>query len=299
MTRDLFDQALARIRSDDVFRCVVAGYGEPTTHPLFEDFVEAVGEHPVNFDMVTNGQLLDARRLRSLDGRIGHVMVSFSSIDPGVYEKVHVNLDHDRVKSNILHAKKILRKTRLSISLTPLPECLDKLPQTVKWFRDNGIDALSMSPTLYNRAGGNMDLNVDSVRLRQLIRKYRLHSQEMDFIEGPANFLKQFSRNEFKCAPRNSDLLISSTGKYLYCFNDISHSQPIGDIGTMSIRDALETRQRMAPIASLCNQCNMNDRYRTGEIAGVAARYAIGALRSRLARKGARTTPHEPRGSSC
>ena len=33
MMADTFYKALERINTDDVFRTVIAGYGEPTTHP--------------------------------------------------------------------------------------------------------------------------------------------------------------------------------------------------------------------------------------------------------------------------
>jgi MoaA/NifB/PqqE/SkfB family radical SAM enzyme len=51
MTVDTFYKTLARINTDDVFRTVIAGYGEPTTHPGFMEFVSAVGDHPGRFDI--------------------------------------------------------------------------------------------------------------------------------------------------------------------------------------------------------------------------------------------------------
>ncbi|MBT4161882.1 MAG: radical SAM protein, partial [Gammaproteobacteria bacterium] len=127
MDRATFDQVLNRIDADDAFRCVIAGYGEPTSHPLFDEFIEVLREHPVDFDMVSNGQLLNGERLAKLDGAVGKLIVSFSSISPAVYKRVHVNLDQEKVKANILAAKRSLKQTRLGISLTPMPECLDTL----------------------------------------------------------------------------------------------------------------------------------------------------------------------------
>ena len=153
MKEDIFYKAINRINMSDVFRTVIAGYGEPTTHPEFMEFVSAVGEHPVRFDMVTNGQLLSKQRLQHMDGKLGLLMLSFSSIDPSVYGKVHVNLDHDKVKENIALAQKTLNNTQLGISLTPLAECIETLPETIRWLKSLGVELLTMSPTLYNRAG--------------------------------------------------------------------------------------------------------------------------------------------------
>ena len=97
MDGDTFAQMMARLENKDVVRALIAGYGEPTTHPRFMEFIEAVRLHPVQFDMVSNGQLLDDARLDWLDGAIGTLIVSFSSVDPAVYGKVHVNLDQRRL----------------------------------------------------------------------------------------------------------------------------------------------------------------------------------------------------------
>lgn len=273
MDRHTFKQVLARITTRDAFRCVIAGYGEPTTHPLFDEFIEDIRNHPVSFDMVTNGQLLDEDRLKKIDGSISQLIISFSSISPGVYQNVHVNLDQEIVKRNILLANIILKETKLGISLTPMPECLDTLAQTIDWFHRHGITALTMSPTLYNRGGKDTSLKLQTGQLRQLIREYDLHSQELDFICSPLDFLKQSYRNQFRCVARNSDLFITSSGQYLYCFNDISHSQPIGSVATMSIRQAIEKREQLPAISELCAECTLNNRYGLKEMAGVAVRH--------------------------
>jgi len=273
MTLDTFYQALARINTDDVFRTVIAGYGEPTTHPRFMEFVSAIGDHSGRFDMVSNGQLLDEEKLRHLDGKIDSLIISFSSIDAEVYRGVHVNLDHEKVKANIALASKFLKKTTLGISLTPLVECIETLPETIGWLREQGVELLTMSPTLYNRAGTMEKHKHATERLRKIIRTHRLHSQELDFVPSVKDIALQFWRNRFKCMPRNSDLFITASGDYLYCYNDISHQQSFGRIDQLSIRQALSKRESMDGIAEICNDCNMRNRYKLGEVSAVAASY--------------------------
>lgn len=278
MTLDTYNQVMSRINSQDVFRGVIAGYGEPTTHPDFMDLVEGLRSHPVPFDMATNGQLLDEEKIRHLDGAIGLLLVSFSSISKPVYESVHVNLDQERVKGNICTASKLLKKTKLAISLTPMPECLDTLSDTIAWFHKQGITALTMSPTLYSRAGVDADLELASARLRRSIKAHDLHSQELDFIPSAKDIFSQWRWNQFKCIPRNTDLFIASSGDYLYCFNDISHTQPLGSVAELSVREAIEKRERMQSISSLCDRCNMKYRYKPVEVAQVALRYGTNKL---------------------
>jgi len=261
MKDDVFYKSLDRIKLDDVFRTVIAGYGEPTTHPKFMEYVSAIGEHPVRFDMVTNGQLLDKERIKHLDGKLELLMLSFSSIDPHVYGQVHVKLNHERVKENIILAQKYFNNTQLGISLTPLAECIETLPETVEWLRRQGVKLLTMSPTLYNRAGTMEEHKQSSKKLREIIEKYDLHSQELDFIPSIKDILKQMWKSKFNCVPRNSDLFISSNGSYLFCYNDISHKHILSNISEMSIREVLLKRENTTLNHEICDQCNMLNRY--------------------------------------
>ena len=283
MTLGTWTRLLERIAPGDVFRGVIAGYGEPTTHNRFFDFVDRLRGHPVPFDMVSNGQQLDERRIRHLDGAIGTLLVSFSSIDPQVYGRVHVNLDHDRVKKNLRLAQRLLKRTRLAVSLTPMPECLPSLPATIAWLRAQGIGRLTMSPTLYNRGGNLQGHELASAQLRAAIRHHRLRSQEFDFVAGVRDSIGQLRANRFRCAPRNVDLLISATGDYLYCYNDVRHEHVLGHVADTGVREALTLREGMDAIPSLCDGCNMRDRYGAKELVATGLSWVRARLAQSLA----------------
>ncbi len=272
-----WSKVLQRLDPAEIFRVVLAGYGEATTHPRFFKFVDAMRDHPVRFDMVSNGHLLDPEKIAHLDGVIDLLMVSFSSIDPAVYGRVHVNLDQRRVMENIQAAQSMFKHTQLGISLTPMPECLPSLPATIAWLKAQGISTLTMSPTLYNRGGSQNEHQLASEELRQLIKQHKLRSQELDFIPSTREIFSQWQRNRFKCVPRNVDLFVSSSGEYLYCYNDVGHQHSIGTVDTQSIQDTLRQREKMPAIASLCGDCNMRERYGFGELAKVG----VNILRSK------------------
>lgn len=274
-----FEQALSRIIQANLFRVVIAGYGEPTTHPEFFPFIEALRGQHQRFDMVTNGHLLSLDKIHHLDGVIDTLVVSFSSIVPEVYRKVHVGLDQERVKENILAAQTHLRQTRLVISLTPLEACLEHLDATVAWFRAQGVGGLSMSPNLYNR-GGSLEAQETATRLlRSKIKAHKLQSQEFDFVPSLRDIFRQYRANKYLCVPRNVDLFITAAGDYLYCFNDITHQHVLGNVSQSTIEEALALRQQMDGITSLCQGCNMRSRYRLKECVKVALSYG----RSKLA----------------
>ena len=277
-----FEQTLARLDPKDVFRCVIAGYGEPTTHPLFDRYMRRLQGHPVNFDMATNGSRLSEARLEAMDGVLRTLMISFSSIDPEIYQSVHTNLDQQAVMDNIVAASRVLKKTRLVINLSPTRECLDTLDETVGWLRANGANDLHMSPTYYDRAGAQQTGGQpDTERLRAAIRQHRLGSQETAFIPGASEILRQWRANRVKCMPRNTNMLISATGDYTYCFNDISESHSLGQVGEISLREAIRRREAMEEEGRLCAQCNLRSRYGPKEIGRVAVSYLKAQLAAR------------------
>jgi MoaA/NifB/PqqE/SkfB family radical SAM enzyme len=266
---------VARLDAGDVSRVVVAGFGEPTTHPQFLECLAVLRSAPVPVDLVTNGQLLDEERLERLDGFVRLLIVSYSSIDPEVYSRVHVNLDHARVTANILLARERLRRTVLAISLTPLAACMPSLPRTIDWLKSHGVTALTMSPTLYNRAGATDASAAPAApaELRRIIRTHGLISQELHFIPSARDIFEQWRANRYRCIPRNSDLAIAADGSYQYCFDDIRHSHALGHVADMSLREALSARERTGPDPRLCNDCSMRRRYGPLEIGRVALDY--------------------------
>jgi len=280
MTEPTWRKTLERLTAQDVFRAVIAGYGEPTTHTKFFEFVDDMRGHPIRFDMVSNGHQLDAERIRHLDGAVDLLLVSFSSIDPEVYNRVHVNLDQARVMDNIRTAQRLFKHTRLAISLTPMPECLPSLSDTIAWLRAQGVETLTMSPTLYNRGGSLQEHELATEKLRQLIQQHHLRSQEFDFIPGVWDVLQQWRSNSFKCVPRNIDIFIAASGDYLYCYNDVKHEHPIGHVANLSIREVLAKREGMALIPELCNGCNMLGRYDAKELVKAGFSYARAKLKA-------------------
>ncbi len=266
MTPYCFSKVLERLDPDEVFRVVLAGYGEPTIHPKYDEYIEMVRNHPVRFDMVSNGHAMGEEKLRKMDGAIDLLIVSFSSIVKNVYDKVYVRLNQKQVMENILKARDTLKQTNLAISLTPTTECFETLPETIEWFQSNGITQLTMSPTLYNRAGSLEAEEQARKFLRGLISQYSLRSQELEFIRSLWDNMKQMYHNKYKCIPRNVVMPIAANGDYQYCFNDIGRAHNLGNVDDMSLQQALRMRETLGPDPKTCADCNSATHYRTGEI---------------------------------
>jgi hypothetical protein len=181
---------------------------------------------------------------------------------------------------NIKLAQQLFKHTKLAISLTPMPECLPSLPDTIAWLRAQGVETLTMSPTLYNRGGSLQEHELATEKLRRVIQQYHLRSQEFDFIPSVQDIFQQWRSNSFKCMPRNVDVFIASSGDYLYCYNDIKHEYPIGHVANLGIREVLVKREGMALIPELCNGCNMFNRYDAKELVKAGFSYARTRLKA-------------------
>ena len=132
-----------------------------------------------------------------------------------------------------------------------------------------------MSPTYYDRAGAQpTEGQPDHERLCSEIRRHRLGSQETAFIPGAGEIVGQWRANRFKCVPRNTNVLVTASGDYGYCFNDIRTTERLGHVSEVSLREALRRREAMEERHDICGQCNLRQRYRPRELARVAISYA-------------------------
>ncbi|MBE9536266.1 MAG: hypothetical protein IMF07_03715 [Proteobacteria bacterium] len=93
------------------------------------------------------------------------------------------------------------------------------------------------------------------------------------FVPSTMDMLGQLWHNSFRCIPRNTDIVITAGGKYMYCYNDITHKHTLGSISEMSIRKAIESREKTGPIPEICDTCNMRERYKAGEFLKVMAKH--------------------------
>lgn len=80
------------------------GYGEPTLHPEFREFIATVAEYEAMIDFFTNGMHLTADLADFLvDQRVASVTVSFSGTTAEQYENVYLGGDFEQVLCGIAH----------------------------------------------------------------------------------------------------------------------------------------------------------------------------------------------------
>ena len=152
-----------------------SGYGEAILHKDFFKIIQLIKEFnkklkkqkekPVKFAVVTNGYSLDKKKLEAMEGVLDRLSISFATINPENYKKIHLGLNYKKVVENIKLARKLLKKSRLVLHLTPTRFTMNDIKPTVNYWRDRGIKEIVLFPFTFNRAGNlkvkNTHLNIN------------------------------------------------------------------------------------------------------------------------------------------
>lgn len=102
MPPEMFQSLMKQVRAFPVPPVIhFGGYGEPTSHPQFLEFVRLAKETGAVVEMTTNGTLLTkklAQALIELD--MDRIVVSFDGVTPEVYADIRVHSSFKKVVSN-------------------------------------------------------------------------------------------------------------------------------------------------------------------------------------------------------
>jgi MoaA/NifB/PqqE/SkfB family radical SAM enzyme len=145
MTDQTFEAALAGLRSLPTVREVqFGGFGEPTTHPRFLDFLQSVKEAGLHAELVTNGAGLKQEFLdRLVDLELDHLVVSIdgeSAADDGVF---HPEPARARQNLRALYRTKLLRhasKPEVTVEFVASNANIDQLPEVKRLGQMLGFD---------------------------------------------------------------------------------------------------------------------------------------------------------------
>jgi MoaA/NifB/PqqE/SkfB family radical SAM enzyme len=248
----------------------LSGYGESIIHPKFFEIMELIrkfnskrkkqGKKEVKFAMVTNGQGITLEKLKAIDKTLFRLKISFASIDKKNYKIIHKGLDYERVVSNIELAIKTLKKTIISLHLTPTRFTMDDIEPTVNYWRKKGIREIILFPFTFNR-GGNLKikgshLDIDSERNLELARKLKLKQLEEVFVPSIFDvFGILFSKTT--CLTKLAAIYIDYEGDYHHCINDISDEAVKRNLKEADIKEIFEENKKSN--ARICASCNMRE----------------------------------------
>ncbi|MFK8048482.1 MAG: radical SAM/SPASM domain-containing protein [Halioglobus sp.] len=128
------------------------GYGEPTIHPQFKEFITYLSKFEVMVDFFTHGMHLTQEMCEFLvQQNVVRITISFSGATEEEYENVYLGGDFQRVLTGIktlAETKKKYNSHYPSIDVNSLGfnHQIEKLPEFVKLMGEHGANAIHLKP---------------------------------------------------------------------------------------------------------------------------------------------------------
>ncbi len=147
MDRAVFDQLLAGLQAADVqVRMVLAGFGEPLSHPEVSAWVGRASRAGHRVELVTNGTLLTPHLARALaQAGLAGLWVSLDGAKEDVYSDARQGGDFPDVVANLRAFGRAAPQTELGIAFVATRHNLAELPAVAALARDFGAAKLHLS----------------------------------------------------------------------------------------------------------------------------------------------------------
>lgn len=247
MSEAVYSKVLERLAGhhEPVF-AMFCGFGEPTLHPSFEDYVSRARKAGLGVGVTTNASLLDRQRSRDvLDAGLQRIVFSISDLGDD-YEEVY-NLSFSRTIRNI---EAFLEENRqrghscdVWVSLVIHDTNRDKIEAHREFWRTMGINNHFLSEE-NNRAG-----SLDQGNLYQSNDRFQAEAQTILARHGIAP----------RCMIPFYTISIGWEGRYLLCCMDWEKRMPLGHVAEHSIADIDRIKQESMDAGnSLCRDCSVN-----------------------------------------
>jgi MoaA/NifB/PqqE/SkfB family radical SAM enzyme len=128
------------------------GYGEPTIHPQFRDFLAIISEYEVLAEFFSNGMhLTDELVDQIVSSNVSMITISFSGATKEDYENVYIGGNFEKVLEGIarLAAAKKARGAlfpRIAINSLGFKHHVDNLEKFVELMADHGANSILLNP---------------------------------------------------------------------------------------------------------------------------------------------------------
>ena len=128
------------------------GYGEPTIHPQFKEFIAYLSQYEVMVDFFTHGMHLTEELCEFLvKNNIFRVTLSFSGATKDEYENIYLGGDYERVISGIKRLSETKKKygsdfPSIEINSLGFKHHVEKLPEFVEVMGEAGANVINLKP---------------------------------------------------------------------------------------------------------------------------------------------------------
>ena len=261
MSLETMERIISQVDKDSFWEIDLAGRGEPTIHPKFDELITIMKKSHVPTSVVTTAVAFTEKNARSAAANLDMIRLSVSSYNKSTFDKVHIGLNFYKIWKNISSIASFAAE-KTTIHLTGGPVIYDHLHETVAHLRSLGFRRIHLFP-LWNR-GGAFEHQNDMERRLKLIRDLELLPAEVEYSGGAgritqlANLAAGKLQNKNYCGVGASSLSIAYDGKILGCFQDFGHTSIIGNVHNGELRKLLQTRHTRVGNMPVCIGCDAN-----------------------------------------
>ncbi len=258
---ETMEKIVNQIDPSYVWELDLAGRGEPTIHPEFNELLKIMKRPGVLTDVTTTAVTFNNKNIDACVNDVDVIRLSVSSIKKEVFDKVHIGLDFVKIWRNIAALAEAAAE-KVIVHLTGGPVIYDTLPDTVAHLRKLGFKNIYLFP-LWNRGGG-VEAELESRRRSQLVSDLDLNVSESEYKTGMGkvgffvNAMLGRLQNKNFCAIGDGSLSISFKGEILGCFQDFGHTSNIGHIDTDDLKSVVKNRVKQVGNMKICEGCNSN-----------------------------------------
>jgi len=129
----------------------ISGWGEPTAHPKFDEFLDCLADNRVLIEFFTNGSKLEQWAPAIVDAGVHRVTVSMSGTTAHEYESVYAGGNFERLVAGIerlasARARAGSRYPLIEINSLSFRHHMEKLDRFVEMFAGLGVDRIAVTP---------------------------------------------------------------------------------------------------------------------------------------------------------
>ena len=129
----------------------ISGWGEPTAHPEFGQFLECLAENRVLIEFFTNGSKLERWAPAIVDSRVHRVTISLSGTTAREYESVYAGGNFERLITGIerlatARSSAGMRYPLIEVNSLSFRHHMAKLDRFVEMLAELGVDRIAVTP---------------------------------------------------------------------------------------------------------------------------------------------------------
>ena len=129
----------------------ISGWGEPTAHPKFDEFLECLHDNRVLIEFFTNGSKLERWASTIVDSAVHRVTVSLSGITASEYESVYAGGNFERLTAGIKRLASVRagaggRYPLIEVNSLSFRHHMARLDRFVEMLAGLGVDRIAVTP---------------------------------------------------------------------------------------------------------------------------------------------------------